>query len=52
VVIVFIFKLYKSETSFTELPYLPEFLPNVLAEFCIEHAMRKSNVASGRLTVM
>ena len=29
---------------------MPEFLPNVLAEYCIEHARHKSNFASSRLT--
>jgi hypothetical protein len=50
--ILFIIKLYKTETSLTELPYLPKFLSRELAEYYIEHAIRKSNVASSRLTFM
>jgi len=50
--IVFIFKLYNSGTSLSKLPYLPQFLQKALAEYCTEHTMRKSNVASSRLTFM
>ena len=50
--ILFIFKLYKSETSLTKRTYLLEFLPNVLAEYCTEHAMRERKVASSRLKFM